>query len=59
MKFKFKCIKRLRFEKLFSPDSLEITLGFLHIFGFFLNHQNFKFKNHRSLISECTDPAEF
>jgi hypothetical protein len=33
---KFKCIKRLRFGKPFSPDFLEFTLVFLHIFsGFF------------------------
>jgi hypothetical protein len=31
-KDKFKCIKRLRFDKKNSPDFLEFTLIFLHIF---------------------------
>jgi hypothetical protein len=42
-KFRFKCIKLLRFEKRFSPDFLEFTLVFLHIFlEFFKFFKNFK-----------------
>jgi hypothetical protein len=44
-KFRFKCIKRSRFEKRFSPDFLEFTLVFLHIFlDFFKKLKNSKFK---------------
>jgi hypothetical protein len=34
MEFKFKCIKRLRFKKLFSLEFLEFGLVFFIIFGF-------------------------
>jgi hypothetical protein len=44
MKFKCKCIKRLRFEKLFSPNFLEFTLGFFTYFlEYFQIFENFKF----------------
>jgi hypothetical protein len=46
MKFKFKCIKRSRFEKGFSPEFLESTLVFLPNFSrFVLNFQKFQFLN--------------
>jgi hypothetical protein len=57
MKFKCKCIKRSRFEKLFSPNFLEFTLGFFYIFSRIFS--NFELKNHRFLITNRTDPAEF
>jgi hypothetical protein len=62
MKFKFKCIKRSRFKKLFSLDLLESTLVFyIFVLDFSKNLKisNFEFKNHRLLISDWTDPAEF
>jgi hypothetical protein len=46
MKSKFKCIKRLRFENIFSPDFLEFTIVVLHVFSrFVLNFQNFQILN--------------
>jgi hypothetical protein len=46
---------------MFSPNFLEFTLVFLHIFRFFefLKISKFKFKNHRFLISDWTDPDGF
>jgi hypothetical protein len=61
-KFKFKFIKQSRFEKRFSPDFLEFTLVFLHIFlDFFefLKISNFELKNRRFLISDQTSPIDF
>jgi hypothetical protein len=50
MKFKFKCIKRSRFEKLFFTRLLKIHSSFLHIF-LEVFHIFKKFKNHLFLIS--------
>jgi hypothetical protein len=60
-KFKFKCIKRSRFENVFTR-LLRIHSSFLHIFlDFFkfLKKLKFEFKNCRFLISNWTDPGEF
>jgi hypothetical protein len=51
MKFNFKCIKRSRFEKHFSPDFLEFTL----IFTYFLIFSNFRKLAYSVRVHDGTD----